>query len=48
MAEREPLYRRLADIVVDTSDIPVDQSGGGDPRRPAGTVPGGSEIRADA
>ena len=25
MAEREPLYRRLADIVVDTTDIPVDR-----------------------
>jgi shikimate kinase len=25
MTEREPLYRRLADIVIDTSDIPVDQ-----------------------
>jgi shikimate kinase len=25
MTEREPLYRRLADIVVDTSDIPVDR-----------------------
>ncbi len=25
MAEREPLYRHLADIVVDTSEIPVDR-----------------------
>ena len=37
MAEREPIYRRLADLVIDTTEIDGGPGGGGDPGRPAGT-----------